>query len=88
MRLPRPPSLKYLFFTPRGPMLFAASMRDALLIMPSLFQCSERTIAKDGFMSEDVEGFLNLPNGIDKMLFNTFFAFTDLVYLKVWQMSF
>ena len=53
-------------------------------------------------MSEDVEGFSNLqkyiPNyylklshpvhGIGKMSFQTFFAFTDLVYLQVVQIGF
>ena len=53
-------------------------------------------------MSEDVEVFSNLqkyiPNyylkllhpvhGVDKMSFQTFFAFTDLVYLQVVQIGF
>ena len=56
---------------------------------------------KGGFKSEGVEGFSNLPkyipffypklfhpvHGIDKMTFQTFFAFTYLVHLQLVQIN-
>ena len=58
-------------------------------------------LGKGGFKSEDVEGFSNLQKYIpnfylkllhpvhvnDKMSFQTFFDFTDLVYLQVVQIG-
>ena len=67
------------------------------------FHCVRPNLdTKGGFKSEDVEEFLNLPkyipffypelaypvHGIDKMSFQTFFAFTDLVYLQLVKIGF